>query len=330
MQYYLPVAIAFILLSSVVLGLILYRKQLFNIRILAAIAASSIVVCALFPFVYNTVSGINALLINGVGVFLAFAITFIIYLIMVVVMSIVVSSLITSGKSKQSQEKPSAPKNREKPKIDDQDNTTKQVYISHGTSPINVNITQNITNSTSDGLINSENPVDSLRNIDKMGIGQIVNISDSLNQEIELLSDQDSLDSDIVTASLEDELADSDIFSDDLTIILAEGEKTGTIESGMQAAPAVDISMNLEEYIDEAFRLKKNGDMEGAILYFMYALDKNPDDYLAFLIVIDICSLYKDLGQVELSKDLLGNYIGDFGEYMDDARYEIERNLLSI
>jgi hypothetical protein len=33
--------------------------------------------------------------------------------------------------------------------------------------------------------------------------------------------------------------------------------------------------MTIEECIEEAFRLKESGDSEGAILYYMYALDKN-------------------------------------------------------
>lgn len=86
---------------------------------------------------------------------------------------------------------------------------------------------------------------------------------------------------------------------------------------------------NIEEYIDEAFRLKESGDLEGAILQYLYALDENPENELAFWIVLDICVMYKSLGQVELAKDILNNYYDQFGDIMeDDVKDEIERNLL--
>lgn len=364
MRYYLPSAIAFIVLSSVLLGWILHRKKLFSIRILTAIAVSSIVVSVLFPFVYNAVSSINVYLINGFGVFLAFAITFIVYLFMVMIMSIMVSSLFSAAaeKSKKSPAKAPAPKNTAKSNNADENTAAKQINDSHEVLPTDANMPQNITKSAVDGLINKENHVDSTQNIDKMGIEQIEN-SQSHLQEAKVDSERNSPDyyvqeaaksdisqeglpseyevtslqgeniedlSDKIIVSQEDELADSEARSI-VQASFAEGENTGINGSEMQAAPAVDISMSLDEYISEAFRLKENGDLEGAILYFMYALDKNPDDQLAFLIVLDICSLYKELGQIDHAKELLSNYIGDSGEYMDDsARYEIEKNLLSV
>ena len=58
-------------------------------------------------------------------------------------------------------------------------------------------------------------------------------------------------------------------------------------------------SLTIEECIEEAFRLKALGDFEGAIIYHMYALDKKPEKDLTFWIVLDICVMYKSLGQRE-------------------------------
>jgi tetratricopeptide (TPR) repeat protein len=94
--------------------------------------------------------------------------------------------------------------------------------------------------------------------------------------------------------------------------------------SKIEAAKEPDIS----EYIEKAFALKENGDSEGAVLNYMYALDKNKDRDLVFWIVLDICVLYKSMGQIELAKEILESYISNYGDLMDSSvRLEIERNL---
>lgn len=87
-------------------------------------------------------------------------------------------------------------------------------------------------------------------------------------------------------------------------------------------------AMTIEECIDEAFRLKQTGDFEGAILYFMYALDKKPQRELTFWIILDICVMYKSLGQQDLALEILNGYYEAYGDTMDvRLRDEIIRNL---
>lgn len=89
--------------------------------------------------------------------------------------------------------------------------------------------------------------------------------------------------------------------------------------------------LSIEECIEGAFKLKETDDVEGAILYFMDALDKKPRKELTFWIVLDICVLYKNLGQVELAYDILNSYHDAFGDLMDTSvKEEIESNLLDI
>ncbi|MCX8129221.1 MAG: hypothetical protein N3I35_03865 [Clostridia bacterium] len=84
----------------------------------------------------------------------------------------------------------------------------------------------------------------------------------------------------------------------------------------------------INDFINEAFRLKENGDKEGAILHYMYALEKNPEIDAVFWIVLDTCVLYKELGQVDLAKEILEGYVSDFGDVINpDIKAEIERNL---
>lgn len=89
--------------------------------------------------------------------------------------------------------------------------------------------------------------------------------------------------------------------------------------------------LTIGECIEEAFRFKEQSDAEGAILYYMYALDKKPQKELTFWIVLDICVMYKDLGQYELAFDILNNYHDVYGDIMDvSIKEEIENNLSII
>lgn len=88
------------------------------------------------------------------------------------------------------------------------------------------------------------------------------------------------------------------------------------------------LEKSLDEIINEGFKLKEQGDYEGAIINFLYALDSHPANDVARWIVLDICVMYKQLGQVDLAKEVLNSYIKDYGIIMDDAlKYEIELNL---
>ncbi len=94
--------------------------------------------------------------------------------------------------------------------------------------------------------------------------------------------------------------------------------------------PDSDI-LTIEECIEEAFRYKMQGDAEEAILYYMYALDKEPCKELTFWIVLDICVMYKTLGQYELAFDILNTYYDTFGDIMEaSVKEEIESNLFNI
>lgn len=90
-------------------------------------------------------------------------------------------------------------------------------------------------------------------------------------------------------------------------------------------------SLTIDECIEEAFRLKELGDSEGAIIYHMYALDKKPEKDLTFWIVLDICVMYKSLGQRELALDILNSYYDIYSDIMDiSVKEEIENNLSEI
>jgi hypothetical protein len=90
-------------------------------------------------------------------------------------------------------------------------------------------------------------------------------------------------------------------------------------------------NMTIEECINEAYRLREAGDAEGSVLYYMYALDRKPHKELAFWIVLDICVLYKSLGQQDLALEILNGYYDIYGDEMDTSVKEtIVRNLTDI
>ena len=89
-----------------------------------------------------------------------------------------------------------------------------------------------------------------------------------------------------------------------------------------------DSNIAIDEIIEEGFKLKEKGDYEGAIINFLYALDRRPADDLARWIVLDICVMYKQLGQVELAREVLDSYLKEYEIEMDEAlKSEIELNL---
>lgn len=68
-------------------------------------------------------------------------------------------------------------------------------------------------------------------------------------------------------------------------------------------APAREDS--LEQCIEKAFDRKEEGFLEGAVLYYRRALNLKPERELAAWIYVEMCAIYKGLGQVERMRELL-------------------------
>jgi len=52
---------------------------------------------------------------------------------------------------------------------------------------------------------------------------------------------------------------------------------------------------------------------------------------MIFLIVLDVCTLYKDLGKADLAKLILESYAEKYSDVMDESiRHEIEKNLSNV
>ncbi len=153
------------------------------------------------------------------------------------------------------------------------------------------------------------------------------------NQQVEETNYHDKHDK-MQTAyeSMADAGDEEDITSSGADGLEEEGDITEPVLEGNIFEPdeVYDNSstLTIDDCIDKAFQLKTAGDLEGAILYYMYALDKKPENELVFWVILDICVLYKSLGQSELALDILRSYQSGYGEIMDNSiRKEIENNL---
>ncbi|NTV88795.1 MAG: hypothetical protein HGA22_00290 [Clostridiales bacterium] len=118
------------------------------------------------------------------------------------------------------------------------------------------------------------------------------------------------------------EIAETPAYKPDIT------EKSVDSEENIDKMGLENEITDIGEFIEEAFQLKEKGDLEGAALYYMYVLDRKPSKQLIFWIVLDICVLYKELGQKTLAMDILSGYAERYSDIMnEDVRMEIERNL---
>jgi len=90
----------------------------------------------------------------------------------------------------------------------------------------------------------------------------------------------------------------------------------------------IDENNDINSYIEKAFRQKENGDLEGAALSCIKILESQPGNELFFLTLLDICSIYKELGQKRLAHEILKGYAEVYGELMNPEVFrEINRNL---
>ncbi|MCX7842897.1 MAG: tetratricopeptide repeat protein [Clostridia bacterium] len=96
----------------------------------------------------------------------------------------------------------------------------------------------------------------------------------------------------------------------------------------LQISNSVVDQPDIECYIDRAFNLKSGGKLQEAVQCYMDALEQSPDKDLVFWIVLDICVIYKTLGQTELAREILDSYITVYGDIMEaSVKDEILRNL---
>lgn len=91
----------------------------------------------------------------------------------------------------------------------------------------------------------------------------------------------------------------------------------------------VDKNTEIDTLIDMAFTYKMQKNHELAIFTYMEALKRIDDHNLSMLIIIDICSIYKELGQSDFAKFILEDFKEKYKKVIDASIIKvIEDNLL--
>lgn len=105
---------------------------------------------------------------------------------------------------------------------------------------------------------------------------------------------------------------------------ITEGNKS---ESDTQSIETAGIDMSVEQYIDLAFDAKKEGRFMEAVEFYIQALEKRPEEQLILWIIIDICSLYRELGQENLAKEMILSYIETAGNSISqEVKDDLKKN----
>lgn len=136
-------------------------------------------------------------------------------------------------------------------------------------------------------------------------------------------------------AQAENKSEDTEIFLETQIVIDATKEEiTESInicpDDSRHSSPLQNIDDNatIEELINKAYELKEKEDLEGAIQCYMQILEHKLDENVIFWCVVDICTLYKKLGQKDLAKMILDEYYKSFESIMDQSiKDEIEKQL---
>lgn len=281
MFVYVIVVFSTVVITSALLLLIFRRIKLLNYRTVLAIALSSVLSALIFPELFNMVSGSRPGAADIPVLLFIMVTTAVMYIILALILGMIISFVVPEGVFKAQavtgkSEKVREPQMKEAVMSEtDSDPDSGENYLANiFNSRIVDNSSENANNG--DNRPEEENylekSVDSVENIDKMGLE-----TESIPEEV-----------------------------------------------GLKAAE----NLSINDCVDEAFRLKELGDLEGAILYYMYALDRKPGKDLVFWIVLDICVLYKSLGQADFAHEMLSGYVATYSDVMDSSvMEEIERNL---
>ncbi len=336
MVIYFIIVLGIVAIISVAFGALLNKNKLLSLHTIFAIAFSSIIISAAMPFVFGRFISQSGQVTFDRNFILAVVISLVIYAAALLLSTGLISAFTSGEKGKESEENVTNKKkwNRKKNLLAFIEEQTAGEEVEPEGAVLQAfepDQTEKQTDMTQAGYENIfEKSVDSGQNIDKMGVETIDIIGDAVedtaNPNINGLHLDDSYDKNGNNAINMDELGIGEDFS------LNNEQEIQHINLEKNADNINDDSPNesptIEEFIDKAFDLKTEGNYEEAVLNYMYALEKGPEKELVFWIILDICVLYKNLGQAELAAEILEGYISNYGDLMDESvKMEIERNL---
>lgn len=292
MYIYFVAVFSVVIVTSALLLLVFRRAKLLNYRMVLAIALSSVLSGLLFPGLFNVVSRSKPGVVNIPELFFVLLSTLVLYIVLAFILGIAISLVIPEVSFKAAGSAGNAGKaGKPVETVETDDRDEHEAVVVENTGTGDNYLADIYSKQIAENGIKDAN-IEDIAQDEENNLEKSVDSEENIDKMgIETVSDNNPK------------------------------------EDGLKAAENLSIS----ECVDEAFRLKELGDLEGAILYYMYALDKNPDKDLVFWVVLDICVLYKSLGQIDLAQEILSSYVESYSDVMDvSIKDEIERNLSYI
>jgi hypothetical protein len=347
MPVYMNTVICAAAISGIVLSLIFNRLKVFDFMTAAAITLASVVTALVMPGVLNLIYSSGTAKDPMIEIFLAF-LSIVIFIVLDLVFSSAIVRLLPRIRLKKKTAAEASAVTEETAAAAASVQDTDQTVSTEG-EPSAENIRQESSEDTGEDINDAE--TGSLEPVTPEGAApEPADLSVPEHGEVSFDENNLDGDSDMKIGSNYGDNYIEDIYlkfvgrNDDISEPMSnteenEGFEADSDEKSVDSNEIIDKmgiennnqdggSMTIEECIDEAYRLREAGDAEGAILYYMYALDKQPQKDLTFWIILDICVLYKSLGQQDLALDILNGYYDIYGDEMDSSvKEEIIRNL---
>ncbi len=341
-------------LSGIIMSVIFYRLKIFNYRTAASITLASLITALIMPGIFSVISSYKNSAIDPSAALTTTIISLLVYLIIAFILSIVISFILPKIKIGRRM-------------TASLQNTSLEVAMPEVTSEVQLEAapTESAVSDTLQSALPLTEPVSS----EILTSAEAAVSAEPEAEEASSITSEDKIISSVEnimegdlnmwgstksnsTGAAGDNYIE-EIFlnfvgrnEDDLTAVANNVENEGLgkncDEKSVDSNENIDKmgienniqdsgSLTIEECIDEAYRLREQGDPEGSILYYMYALDKKPQKELTFWIILDICVMYKSLGQQDLALDILDSYYDIYGDEMDSSiKKEIARNLTDI
>lgn len=346
MKDFTVIMAALILIASIVFVYILRKNNLFNVPVVLSIVISSVAMSLGIPYIISAVidTGLNPALVLFILIMICMVLAFIISIFLSVFINEGAYVRIRSNIGKGFIMRPfvivhrgvvSSIRNRIKP-VREKDG------IQRGPEREG---TEDITCGKAHENIDTQDIL--VKNVDRGNIIDKISIENSEQAEY---NEQMVLNGRCMKAEISEKLDNEEADLKEQEVCMHEEIKEAAghaggqddipadcrLEDGMeilQKEPHMEEpreeELQMEEYVNEAFRLKEEGDFESAVLYYMYALDKKPEQDAALWIIADICALYKQLGQVVLAEQMLESYACCCEDEVSIAlKADIKRNLL--
>ncbi len=121
-------------------------------------------------------------------------------------------------------------------------------------------------------------------------------------------------------------LAASEAQNEEAAVVAQEQDHS--TEQVLLQETVVETELSAGSLVMKAFESKDRGRKDTAVEYYLKALEQRPDREMIFWIVLDVCTLYKQLGLMELARNILEGMVDKYGTIIQpEIKEEIINNL---